>query len=167
MSQEHMIKEGASSQADWAISGPFWVMAIFPANLDVLTWSKKVATPQKKVLKLGIHNINFFAFWIDEKVLKKVIFCKTFINCTQTCKWWGQSQFFEKTLYTLINLKLKNNNILYTQFWHFFFSILNHFHQVMTTRFGGLHQKRPEIDQPALPVVEFTLTCGKARWGQA
>ncbi|PPQ92486.1 hypothetical protein CVT25_010431 [Psilocybe cyanescens] len=29
-SQEHMIKQGASSRADWAVSGSFWVMTISP-----------------------------------------------------------------------------------------------------------------------------------------
>jgi hypothetical protein len=45
----------------------------------------------------------------------------------------------------------------------------------MTTKFGRLRQKWPEVDQPVLPVVEFTLTnhvhlsltCGKAGWGRA
>lgn len=43
------------------------------------------------------------------------------------------------------------------------------------TMLFGLHQNGPETDQPALLVVEFTLTnhmhlslmCGEARWGRA
>ena len=49
------------------------------------------------------------------------------------------------------------------------------FDEVPRYEFGRLRQKRPETDQPASPVVEFTLTnhvplgltCGEAGWGRA
>ena len=54
--------KGASSRADWAIPGPFWVMVNSPASLDVSTSSKKWPQLEKKVQKLGIHNIIIFTF---------------------------------------------------------------------------------------------------------
>ena len=49
------------------------------------------------------------------------------------------------------------------------------FYEVPRYEFGGLRQKRPESDQPATRVVEFTLTnhvhavstCRVAGWGRA
>jgi hypothetical protein len=49
-------------------------MVIFPAILDVGTSSKKVATTQKKGLKLSIHNMAFSAFKIERDSLEKYDF---------------------------------------------------------------------------------------------
>jgi hypothetical protein len=61
-------------------------------------------------------------------------------------------------LYTSFYLESKNNHFLYTQFEDFFFEDEKFFDKVLRYEFGRLHQKGPETDQPALPVVEFTLT---------
>ena len=64
---------------------------------------------------------------------------------------------------------------MYTQFEDFFLRMRSFFDEVPRYEFGRLRQKRPETDQPASPVVEFTLTnhvhlsltCGEAGWGRA
>jgi hypothetical protein len=58
---------GASSRADWAVSGPFLAIGNFPAISYLATSSKKVATTQKKkVLKLSIQNVIFSYIELNE-----------------------------------------------------------------------------------------------------
>jgi hypothetical protein len=87
----------------------------------------------------------------------------------------GQFKNSKKNLYTPIASKSKNDNFLYTQSGQFFSTFRGCFHQVQRSRFGWLRQNRPEMDQPASQVVEFTLTnhvhfsltCCEAKWGRA
>jgi hypothetical protein len=65
--------------------------------------------------------------------------------------------FLQKKLYSSFNLKLKNNNFLYTQFEDLLFEEGRFFDEVPRYEFGRLRQKRPKTDQPVSPVVEFTL----------
>ena len=51
---------GASSRADWAVSGPFLVKVDFPAISYLATWSKKVVTTQKKSAQIEYTKSHFF-----------------------------------------------------------------------------------------------------------
>ena len=81
-----------------------------------------------------------------------------------------RSTMMKKNLYTSFYLDSKNNTILYTHFEGFFLKGKGFFDGVPRYEFSRLGQNGPETDQPASPVVEFTLTnhvhlsltCGEA-----
>jgi hypothetical protein len=159
----------ASSRADWANSGLFWLG--LPKS-----WCgyfvKKSGHNTKKVLKLSIHNMVFFAFRIEWNGLKIELFFE--ISCIElgyfglllnfakksssrarACQHLSKFDFFfEKLVYSILLEIKKYPSFIYSILWPFL-RVESHFCQSQHIKIlAGSAKRGPSWPSPLDQVVE-------------